>query len=216
MTSFTIDTGAYGVAQQSPEWFAIRCGKVTASRISDVMSAGRGSAPSATRANYMAQVIAERLSGRPCESFINSAMQWGIDTEATARAAYSATTGTIVDDAPFFEHPTVEWGGATPDGLIGEDGLIEIKCPNTATHMQALLGAGIADGYMKQMQFQMACSGRAWVDFVSFDPRLPENLQILIRRVERNPVLISEIEAAVTVFVEEAKRLIATLKQRAA
>ena len=213
---FHIDTGTTLIAQQSPEWFAMRVGKVTASCIADVMSAGRGSAPSATRANYMARIIAERLSGKWTETFTSAAMQWGIETEATARAAYSAASGNAVQDATFCQHPTIKWAGATPDGIIGDDGLLEIKCPNTATHMQALLGAAIDSGYMKQMQFQMACTGRAWVDFVSFDPRLPENLQLLVRRVERNDAMIAEIEAAVTTFLAEAEALIEKLRIREA
>src|SRR6056297_3469810 len=163
------------IEQRSDEWFAQRCGKVTASRIADVMAKTK-SGWGAGRANYMAQLVAERMTGNVEQSYINTAMQWGIDTEPQAVAAYEALKLCTVNPAPFVVHPEIPDAGASPDGFVGEWGLIECKCPNTATHIDTLLKGKIADKYQKQMQWQMACTGRQWCDFVSYDPRLNPEL----------------------------------------
>lgn len=197
--------------QGSEEWVEARIGRVTASVISDVMAKGRSGAPSATRANLLARIVAERLSGRAAEGFTSQAMQHGIDTEAQARACYTMETGRNVDEVGFVPHPSIAMAGASPDGLVGDRGLVEIKCPNTATHIDTILTGAVPDKYLKQMLFQMACTGRDWCDFVSFDPRMPDEMQLFIKRVPRDAEAIAEIEAAVLAILAEAEELIAKL-----
>jgi putative phage-type endonuclease len=200
--------------QGSPEWLQERCGKVTASKIADVMSSGRGKEPSATRKNYMAQLLTERLTGAVAEGYTNAAMQWGTETEPQARAMYELQTGLDVEQVGFVPHPVLECTGASPDGLVGADGLVEIKCPNTATHIETLRGAAVDRKYLLQMHWQMICTGREWCDFVSFDPRLPAAMQLHIVRVERNAELVEEITAAVTQFLTELNQAEADLRAR--
>lgn len=189
--------------QGTDEWLRERAGKVTASRISDVMSKGRGNAPSATRANYMAQLVAERLTGEPTETFTSAAMQHGTDTEPQARAQYTMRTGLDVDQVGFVSHPSISMSGASPDGLVESDGLIEIKCPNTATHIQTLRGKEIDRKYILQMQWQMICTERKWCDWVSFDPRMPDDLSFHCRRVPLDADLAKEITEAVAEFLSD-------------
>lgn len=191
------------IEQGSAEWFEARLGLVTASQLTAVMSKGRGSAPSATRATYMAQLIAERLSGSPTEGFNSAAMQHGTDTEPQARAAYAMNRGQIVEEVGFVVHPIIKDSGASPDGMVGDNGLVEIKCPLTKTHLETLKTGRAPTTYIKQMQWQMACTGRHWCDFVSFDPRMPSNMRIKIIRVERDNALIAEMEAEVFNFIAD-------------
>jgi putative phage-type endonuclease len=195
--------------QRSPEWFAARCGKVTASRVADLMAKTK-SGYSTSRANYMAELICERLTGKPTEGYTNGAMQWGTDTEPQAKAAYVFMHDAVAECA-FAEHATIGSFGASPDGLVGDDGLVEIKCPNTATHLEFLLSKTIPGKYITQMQTQMACTGRKWCDFVSFDPRLPDSMQMWISRVNRDDAAISEIEKEVVTFLAEVEAKIAAL-----
>jgi putative phage-type endonuclease len=190
------------IQQGTPEWFAQRLGKVTASKIADLMAKTK-TGYSASRENYMAQLVVERMTGKREESYTNAAMQWGTDTEPKAREAYEAGTGVLVDEVPMLPHPTIAMSGASPDGLVGVDGLVEIKCPNTATHIDYLLTKVVPNKYVLQMQWQMACAGRKWCDFVSFDPRMPERLQMWVVRVERDDKLIGEIEAEVNKFLTD-------------
>jgi putative phage-type endonuclease len=200
--------------QRSPEWYAKRLGKVTASRTPDVMAKTKAGQRSASWATYMGELIAETLTGVPTEKYTTAAMQRGVDVEAEGRAAYQFETATLVTEIGFVEHPTIAMAGASPDGLIGTDGLLEIKCPNTATHIETLLGQSVPAKYQTQMQFQMACTGRAWVDFVSFDSRLPESMSLFIKRVPRDDKLIAEIEKQVTEFLSELDDKIAQLGKR--
>lgn len=197
--------------QRTPEWFAKRLGKVTASRIADLMAKTK-TGPGASRANYLAQLVTERLTGTPTESYKSPAMDWGIEQEAAARAAYSARMGVLVDEVDFVDHPTMQ-AGASPDGLVGEDGLIEIKCPNTSTMLEYLEDRTIPTKYRLQMQWQLAVTGRDWCDFVAFDPRLPENLQLLVIREPRNTDLVVEITHEVNRFLAEVERKVAFLKE---
>ena len=190
------------IVQGSPEWFAIRCGKVTASRVADVVAKTK-SGPSTSRANYMAELIAERLTGQPAERFSNAAMAWGTEKEPEARDAYCFYRGETVKEVGFIYHPTIEQSGCSPDGLVGDDGLIEIKSPNTATHLETLLGQMVPRKYIDQIQFQMACTGRQWCDFVSYDPRLPENMRLFIKRMPRDEKRIAELETEVAGFLLE-------------
>lgn len=190
------------IIQGTPEWLALRLGKVTASRVSDVIAKTK-SGYSASRANYMAQLIAERLTGVVQDSYSNSAMQWGTETEPQARLAYEFDQGVVVEQVAFVPHPKIDHSGCSPDGLIGSEGLVEIKCPNTNTHLDTLIEQAVPGKYKAQMQFQMACTGRAWCDFVSYDPRLPENMQLYIQRVERDDKYIKEIEGEIASFLTE-------------
>lgn len=195
--------------QRTEEWFAARLGKVTASRIKDVM-AGK---TTAARRNYMAQLVVERMTGKAPESFTNAAMQWGTDQEPFARAAYEARNGVLVDETGLVDHPVIPMAGASPDGLVGADGLVEIKCPNTATHLDTLLTKTPDADYIGQMQWQMACTNRKWCDFVSFDPRMPEGLQICVIRVNRDDKKIGEMEKEVIKFLSEVDKKISKLKE---
>ena len=199
--------------QRTDEWFKSRLGKVTASRVTDVMArtkAGWG----AGRANYMAQLISERLTGEQQSSFSNAAMQWGTDTEPQARAAYTLITGRTVEEVGFVDHPAIEMSGASPDGLVGDSGLVEIKCPNTATHLETLITGAVPTKYRKQMLWQMACTGRAWCDFASFDPRVPFEMQLFVQRVELDPADLAETEAAVREFLAETAAKITELETK--
>lgn len=194
--------------QRSAEWFAERCGKVTASRIVDVV----GKTKSGGRANYAAQLIAERLTGVAAESWQNAEMKWGTEQEPLARDAYAFHADVDVTACGFIVHPTIEMSGASPDGLVGDTGLVEIKCPNTATHLDTLLGEPIAQKYILQMQWQMACTGRAYCDFVSFDPRLPEDLRIFVKRIHRDDTTITNLEREVALFLKEIDTKLAALR----
>lgn len=199
--------------QRSPEWFAARLGKVTGSRVADLMAKTK-SGYSASRANYMAELICERLTGEQLERFQNAAMQHGTDTEPQARAAYEFMTDRAVVETGFTIHPTIADFGASPDGLIGADGLLEIKCPNTATHVDTLLTETVSAKYITQMQAQMACTGRAWCDFVSFDPRLPSALQLWVTRIQRDPAFITDMEAEIAAFLTELDAKVDALRAR--
>lgn len=190
------------IEQGSAEWHRMRLGKVTASRVAEVIAKTK-SGYSTSRANYAAQLIAERLTGEPTESFTNAAMQWGADQEPDARLAYEFRTDAEVEQVAFVDHPSIAMSGASPDGLIGSDGLLEIKCPITATHLETLRGRTIPAKYQTQMLWQMACTGRQWCDFVSYDPRLPESMRLYIERMPRDNARIAEMEAEVKAFLAE-------------
>ena len=196
--------------QRTDDWFAARIGKVTASRVADVVAKTK-SGYSASRDNYMAQLVCERLTGKPAESFSNAAMQWGTETEPLARAAYEAKMNVLVDEVGFIDHPSIVNSGASPDGLVGADGLIEIKCPNTATHIDTLLSQTVPKKYADQIFWQMACTGRDWCDFVSYDPRLPSDLQIFVMRIYRSNEYIKILETEVINFLEETDNKVTQL-----
>jgi len=198
--------------QRTPEWYACRLGKATASRIADVVARTK-SGFSTSRANYAAELICERLTGVPASGYVSPAMQWGTDHEDEAKALYADRLGMLVEEACFIDHPEIAWSGASPDGYVAGDGLVEVKCPLTATHVDTLLGAEIAGAYQTQMQWQMACSGRLWCDYVSYDPRLPPRMQLYVKRVPRDLSRILELEAEVTTFLQEIADRTAKLAQ---
>jgi len=198
--------------QRTPEWFAMRAGKVTASRVADVLAKTK-SGPSASRANYMAELIVERLTGEPAARFSNAAMEWGTEKEPDAIAAYEFMHDATVSPAGFVLHPDSLETGASPDGFVGDEGLIEVKCPNTATHIETLLTCKVPGKYVTQMQWQMACTGRAWCDFVSYDPRLPAHLSMFVRRVERDDAFITEAWAEVSAFLSELSEKMQELQE---
>lgn len=199
--------------QGSQEWLAARVGKLTASRLSEALAKTK-TGWGASRANVMAELLTERLTGVPTEKYVNASMQWGTDTEAEARAAYQFEVGKIVEVVGFLPHPTITMSGASPDGLVGTDGLVEIKCPNTATHLETLLGQSVPGKYVLQMQWQMLCAGRIWCDFVSYDPRLPEEMRIFIKRVVRDREQQKDLEREVSIFLEELDDKMAELAKR--
>lgn len=201
------------IIQGSAEWLALRSGKVTASRVADIVARTK-SGYSASRANYMAQLVAERLSGEPAPSFTSAAMQHGTDTEPQARKAYEFYRDVDVTEVAFVPHPSIADAGASPDGLVGDDGLVEIKCPNTATHIDTLLGQKVPEKYVTQMLWQMACTGRQWCDFVSFDPRMPEAMSLYVERVKRDDARIQELETEVVTFLRELNDKISNLTKR--
>lgn len=201
------------IEQGTPEWFAQRCGKATASRIADIIATTK-SGPSASRKNYLAQLVAERLTGTVAESYSNAAMQWGTEKEPEARAAYAFLHADSMDvtEAEFATHPSISMAGASPDGLVGSEGLVEIKCPNTATHIDTLLNGKVDGKYVTQIQWQLACTGRAWCDFVSYDPRMPEHLALFVQRVPRDPATIIKLESEVVAFLREVTETVTALE----
>jgi len=187
------------IIQRSPEWFAARCGKVTASRVADIIAKTK-TGYSTSRDNYLAQLVCERMTGKPAESYSNAAMSWGTDQEEFARAAYEARMDILVTEVGFVDHPWIAMSGASPDGLANE-GLVEIKCPNTATHIDTLLSRTVPAKYITQMMWQMACADRPWCDFVSFDPRLPERHQLFIKRINYDLEMVNLLENSVIQFL---------------
>lgn len=195
--------------QGSAEWLRARVGKVTASRVADIVAktkTGYGS----SRGNYMAELIAERLTGVPAEKFVSSAMAWGTNTEDEARAAYEFHAGLIVETVGLVPHPSIPMSAASPDGYAGE-GLVEIKCPQTATHLDTLLGQAIPSKYQTQMFWQMCCTGRPWADFISYDPRMPEQMRLFVQRLHRDDERIAELEKEVTLFLGELEEKLGKL-----
>jgi putative phage-type endonuclease len=207
------------IEQRSDDWFAARLGKVTASRVADVMAKGRGSAPSASRRNYMMQLLCERLTGKREEGYTSAAMQRGVDLEPIARSAYEFNAGVMTVEVGLMQHPRIAGFAASPDGMIllppKKRGL-EIKVPNTAQHIAVLQSGKHDPQYEWQMLAQMACGGFEAVDFVSFDDRLPEELQYFCARFERDDKRIAEMEAEVTAFLEELNELERDMRGRMA
>ena len=193
--------------QGSQEWLDARLGKVTASRIGDLLSKTK-TGWGASRYSYMGELIAERLTGRQNETFMNAAMQWGKDNEAKARAAYEFKFDKLVTEVGMVEHPRLlGWAGASPDGLV-DDGLIEIKCPSTITHLDTISSGNVPSRYMLQMQWQMECTDKKWCDFVSFDPRLPENLKLFVKRIEKG----ADLEPEIRTFIDEMRMKLLVLE----
>ena len=201
--------------QGSPEWHAARCGRATASRVPDIVRKIKSGAPSKMRVTYAGELIAERLSGvQPQDGFVSPAMQFGKDMEDQAAATYGFMHDIEPIKVGFVIHPTIDMAGASPDRLIGDHGLIQVKVPNTATHIESLLGGEIEPDYVKQMQWELACTKRQWIDFVSFDPRLPPHMQLHTKRVARDDKYIAELEEQVRIFLNELDQKLAALNAR--
>lgn len=204
------------MAQQgTEEWKAARVGKATASRFDDVMAKIK-TGEAKGRIKYRIQLVAERLTGNPVEGYQNAAMQWGIATEPQARMAYEAARGVVVDEVGLLDHSKIKMCGASPDGLVGDDGMVEIKCPESTTHLIWLEGGDVPSEHVAQIQGQMAVTGRRWVDFVSFDPRFPEGLQLFIVRVPRDEAYIKDLESEVRQFLAGVDAMVERLLKRKA
>lgn len=197
--------------QGSDEWHLARLGQVTASRVKDVIAKGRGGAPSASRKNYLAQLVTERLTGQPTESFSSPAMEYGTQMEAAAAKSYAFMQGVSIKECGYFEHPTIPMAGASPDRVVGDEGLAEFKCPNSSTHIDTLMSGKIAGQYITQMDWQLACTGRQWCDFVSYDARLPVDMQLWVHRHHRDEARIAQLEMAVSAFLREVDETVGAL-----
>ena len=206
------------IAQGTDEWFQQRLGKVTASRISDVIAKTK-SGVSTSRQNYLVQLVSERITGKKGDSFVNQAMLDGIEREGAARAIYMLNRDVSVTEVGFFDHPVIKNSGASPDGAVNAEeegkyaGLIEIKCPIETTHTNTLMSKSVPSKYIPQMQWQLACTGAKWVDFVSYNPNFPMELQLFVSRVDRDDTYIGELEAEVIKFLEEVEQTILKLKE---
>lgn len=200
------------IEQGSDAWKNARNGLVTASRVADIIAKTK-SGYSASRDNYMAQLVCERMTGAPAESYTNAAMQWGTEQEPYARAAYENLKDVLVEQVGFIAHPRIEQAGASPDGLVGLFGLVEIKCPNTSTHIQTLLDQKVPEKYVTQMQWQITCTQRQWCDFVSFDPRMAEGLQLFVKRIEFDAQYVANLEKEVIFFLQELETKIEQLNK---
>ena len=203
--------------QRSDEWLQARCGCVTASRVRDITATTKSGGFTADREGYMGELVSECLTGRPYPQYVNAAMEHGNEKEASARFRYALAQGVEITEVGFIKHPTIERAGASPDGLVGTDGLVEIKCPyKTAIHIKRLTGAKIEAATLDQIQFQMACCGpsRQWCDFVSFDDRLPEEMQLHIRRIPRDDEYISKMEEQVIQFLIDVNATVDLLRKR--
>ena len=213
MTTFTTEDRIEAVQQGSEAWHQMRLGKVTASRVADLLAKTK-TGPSASRGNYLIELALQRVTKTIEESYTNAAMEWGTQTEPQARVAYEVKTGNFVDQVAFIDHPTIAGFGCSPDGIVAADGLIEIKCPNSATHWSYIKANEPPNKYFIQMQAQMAVTGAKWCDFVSFDPRMPERSQLLVVRVMRDPEYILYMEAEISTFLKEVEKEVQLMEKR--
>lgn len=201
------------IEQRTDDWFAARLGKVTASSLYKVLAKTK-TGYGADRGNYMTQLVLERVTGSKADSYTNAAMQWGIDQEPFARAAYEASRGVMVDEVGFIPHPTIAAAGASPDGLVGDDGMVEIKCPDSKTALECWLAENpVESKYFAQMQWQMRCADRSWCDYVVFDPRMPAKAQLFVVRVLRDDKWLADVEIEVMKFLAEVDAKVAALKK---
>jgi len=205
--------------QGSDEWKLARCGSLGASRVSDAIAKTK-TGWGASRSGLMSELIVERLTGVPYNGYQNEAMIRGQQVEPQARSAYAATIFDDVTEVGIIRHPSIQWSHASPDGLVGDDGIVEIKCPQSNTHIETLLGKSIPGNYITQIQWQLCCTGRKWCDWVSFDDRLPAPMRLFVKRVHRDDAAIATLNAEVTTFLAELDSKIAALtklyKQEAA
>ena len=200
--------------QNTPLWHATRAGKCTGSRIADVTAKGKNGAPSAMRATYLGELVAERLSGsQPMDGFMSAAMKWGRDQEEVACASYAIMYDAEPTKVGFVLHPTLDDAGASPDRIVGERGCMQVKCPNTICQIDWLLGGSIEGKYIKQMQWEMLCAEREWCDFVGFDPRLPPELQLYVKRIPRDDKMIADLEREVKIFLNDVSETVEKLRK---
>lgn len=192
--------------QGTPEWLHVRTGRITASRMGDVMAKRKsGNDEMACRRDYRMELVCERLTGRTAEHYVSREMEWGTEQEQFARAAYEVACGEVVDQVGFIIHPTMDFSGASPDSLVGANGGLEIKAPKTATHLEWMMAGVVPKEHEPQMMWNIACAGRAWWDFLSFDPRLPDGIRTFVCRLHRDDKRIAEMEYEVVHFNEEVE-----------
>ena len=213
-----MSTAPIDMEQGSPEYVAWRIGKATASRIADILAKPRsGQKVSTTRRNYMAQLVCEILTNKSAErEFMTRDMQRGIELEPRARVEYEMLRGVTVRKAGFIDHPAIQRCGCSPDGLVGDDGLVQFKCPIPAIHFDYIESSKLKTApaeYFPQLQFELACTGRKWNDFVSYNEQMPEHLQLVVIRVEREDKYIAEVEDAVRQFLRDVDEQIEKLPQ---
>jgi putative phage-type endonuclease len=201
------------IVQGTDEWFAARRGKVTASRVADVMARTK-SGFAASRSNYKAELVLEILTNTTAVGFVSEAMKWGTEQEPNARALYASTIFDPVVEVGFVDHPDILGAGCSPDGLVGDDGIVEIKCPNTATFLEIFLTDNIPQKWLTQIQMQLDCTGRKWCDFVCYDPRMPEGGQIYVQRVERDEMFISTMREMIQTFIKELNEEVEQVKTK--
>jgi len=213
MTTFTTEDRVAAIQQGTEAWHQMRLGKVTASRVADLLAKTK-TGPSASRGNYLIELALQRVTKTIEQSYTNDAMAWGTATEPQARVAYEVATGNFVDQVAFVDHPTIAGFGCSPDGLVGSDGLIEIKCPSSATHWSYIKANEPPNKYVIQMQSQMAVTGAKWCDFVSFDPRMPQRSQLFVMRVMRDPEYILYMEAEISSFLKEVEKEVQLMEKR--
>jgi putative phage-type endonuclease len=199
------------LVQGSQEWITARLGSLGASQVHEAVTKLKSGGYVAQRANVCANVLLERLNGTAVDCYVSEAMDWGTKCEPDARAAYEFWADVAVDLVGLVPHPTIKSTHASPDGLVGEDGLVEIKCPNSATHLETLLTKKVPAKYITQMQWQLCCTGRKWCDYVSFDPRFPPEHRTFITRIERDDEKIKELESEVVLFLQEVEDKLAQL-----
>lgn len=202
------------IVQGDAEWFAIRCGCVTASRVAEALSFLKKGGSSAEREKYKWELLTETVTGKPVEHYVSPYMDEGRENEPLARTGYELARDVEVEQIGYAHHPRINRTGASPDGLVGNDGLVEIKCPKTDTHLKYLLGGVVPEEYIPQMMWQMACTGRKWCDFVSYDRRVPEDLSLFVVRLERDEKVIAEMEAGVEQFISELNAMCDKLLKR--
>lgn len=203
----------HDMEQRSEDWRQIRLGRCTASRVADVIAKTK-SGYSTSRGNYASELVIERITGKPVERFQSKAMLFGTETEPEARACYALLSGCDVVEVGFVEHPTIAMAGCSPDGLIGDEGMLEIKVPNPATHIATLLSDSMDGRYVTQVQFQMATTGRQWCDLVSYCPDLPAEMQMWMRRIHRDESVIRELESEVSKFLDEVSATVSRLLEK--
>ena len=199
--------------QGNGAWFNARTGKLTASRMKNAMKYLKGGADSADRKNLKVEILCERLTGDIVDKFVNQAMQWGIDKEPEAKEQYELKTGRLIKDVGFVDHPKIEFCGASPDGLVDGDTAVEIKCPTTSTFINWILAGVVPDDHKPQMCLQALCTGRPWVDFVAYDPRMPEAQRLFVRRYTPTAEELAEVEAEAIKFLQEVEEMFEQLTQ---
>jgi putative phage-type endonuclease len=200
------------IEQGSEAWKLLKVGKVSASRMADLLAKTK-SGPSASRAKYMAQLLCERMTGQPTEFFTTAAMQRGTEIEPIARAAYEAENFVSVEQVAWVEHPTIPMAGCSPDGLVGEHGLVEIKCKEIHNHLDSILNDRIDPDHQAQMMWQICVTGRQWCDYVCFDDRAPEGLQLFVKRLHRDEEKIKQMEDEVRTFLKDLESMIQKLNE---
>lgn len=203
--------------QRTEEWFDARCGKLTGSRFSDVMNVLKGGAPGANRRNLVTLLAVERLTRKTVDTFQNDAMRRGTELEPEARAAFEAYTGELVEVVGFIQHPVIEYVGVSPDGLLGNDGMVEFKCPaSMSKHLDSLVSDDHAKEYRWQLQGQMWVAHRKWIKAVSYDPRFPEHLRLAICHVERDEKAIAELAQECEKANREIEQVLTQLQMKEA